>query len=198
MPGNVGAADGNGRPGRDHRRDLRRRRAAEQQGLQAAEPGAETRRPPGSRALALGLLQTARERPAGTEDQRLDRGVRNAELGGDLEVRKSLPLAQQDRPALLFGQPCERLPDPMELVAPSLRRRDEILSGSRSTGDSTRSRRTFERSRARHTFSAILNSHASSSSGMTPRRKPRKAFRKVVWVASSASSRDRRRRRQKR
>jgi hypothetical protein len=45
----------------------------------------------------------------GPEEQRLDRGLAEGELGRDLAVRKPLPLAQQDRSPLLLGQRFERL-----------------------------------------------------------------------------------------
>ena len=63
-------------------------------------------------------------------------------------------------------------------------------SSSRSLGDSTRRRRNEERCRERQTFSAILNSHADSACGTTPRSSARNAFRNVVCTASSASSRE--------
>jgi hypothetical protein len=39
----------------------------------------------------------------------------------------------------------------------------------KSLGDSTRPRRRVERRRVKHTLCAILNSHGSSASGVTPR-----------------------------
>jgi hypothetical protein len=61
---------------------------------------------------------------------------------------------------------------------------------SKSAGDSMRPRRHDERRLDRQTLCAILNSHAASISGTTPRFNPRNAFRNVLWTASSASSRE--------
>jgi hypothetical protein len=63
-------------------------------------------------------------------------------------------------------------------------------TAAKSLGDSMRPRRHVERRRVRQTLCAILNSHASSASGVTPRCSARCAFRNVDWSASSASSRE--------
>ena len=62
---------------------------------------------------------------------------------------------------------------------------------------SMRLRRQAARCRSRQTFAAIANIQAASARGTVPLRRLRWALRKVCWTASSASSRDDSRERQK-
>src|SRR5690242_13086423 len=66
-------------------------------------------------ALLLGLLERTGKGTACAEDQHLDGRLREVELGGDLAVGKALPLAQEDRAALVLGHPLERLLDADQL-----------------------------------------------------------------------------------
>jgi hypothetical protein len=67
---------------------------------------------------------------------------------------------------------------------------------SRSAACSSFVRRELATARDTQTFCAILNSHAVSEWGTTPWRSAPCARRKVLWTASSASSRERNRERQ--
>ena len=80
--------------------------------------------------LALGRverLETLRQRAAGAEDERLDRGLGQLHLLGDLAVREALPLAQQDRAALALRHLLQHALEPDELVAVVLPGRDDVL-----------------------------------------------------------------------
>ena len=69
---------------------------------------------------------------------------------------------------------------------------------ARSRGVSTRPRRSAASRLDRQTFRAIVKSHADASAGRTPPRSAACARRNVLCTASSASSREPSRLRQKR
>ena len=73
------------------------------------------------------LLQALRERAPGAEDERLDSGLRDLELGGHLAIGEALPLPQQDRAALLLRHRRECVLDPDQLVSLAARARDDLL-----------------------------------------------------------------------
>src|SRR5436309_15935162 len=117
MHRSVAVAGGGGDDGAraddgDGRCDLERGAAAEQEGLRRREQVAER---PGGAVGALALLQrrwalqAPGERTAGPEEQRLDRGLRELELLRDLAVGEALPLAEEDRAALLLGHLLEHV-----------------------------------------------------------------------------------------
>ena len=72
-------------------------------------------------------LQTGCKRAPRAKDQRLDSRLRHVELSGDLAVRQSLPLAEQDRAALRLGHRLQGVLQPDELVAALLTRRYDLL-----------------------------------------------------------------------
>ena len=84
-------------------------------------------------SLALRLLDRVRllepcgERAAGAEDQRLDGRLGDLELLGDLAIGEPLPLAQQDRAALLLGHRRERILDSDQLVVLPARAGNDLL-----------------------------------------------------------------------
>ena len=82
------------------------------------------------------LLEPLRERAPGAEDQRLDRRLGDLELLGDLAIGEALPLAEQDRAALLLGHRRERVLDPDQLVALAARAGNDLLDAPRSRSGS--------------------------------------------------------------
>src|SRR6476646_11226492 len=62
------------------------------------------------------LLQALSQSAASAEDQGLYGGLRETQLGGDLAVRQSLPLAQQDRAPLVLRHFLEDVLQADELV----------------------------------------------------------------------------------
>src|SRR4029079_4767528 len=86
-------------------------------------------------ALLLGLLERPGERAASAEDQHLDRRLGEVELLGDLPSRESLPLAQEDRAALVLGHLLEGLLDPDQLERLlTFARRDDLLQNLEVVG----------------------------------------------------------------
>ena len=73
------------------------------------------------------VAETGGERTARAEEQRLDRGLGELELLGDLLVREALPLAEQERATLLCRQALERLGKTDQLVGVRLRRGKDVL-----------------------------------------------------------------------
>ena len=192
--------DGRRRSGDRCARDDRSRRskfdsgctAAAEQRLRASDRAAHvsaTAQPllPRVRVLLQALSQSA----ASAEDQGLYGGLRETQLVGDLAVRQSLPLAQQDGAPLFLRHFLEDVLQADELV------RDSLLAGRHNLLQHLEVVRRLDLAAApgrtparKQTLCAILNSQADSSSGTIPRCKPRNAFMNVVWTASSASSRE--------
>ena len=112
-------------------------------------------------------LEPAAQPAARPEEQRLDGGRRDAELGGDLVVGAPAELAQDDGVALLRGEPADLLPEERRRrvrgsllvhVGRAVRRLSASSSGSRMR----------RRMRRRHSWRAIVASHASPSRGREP------------------------------
>jgi hypothetical protein len=116
--------------GRDERARGRDRldAAADEQALEAGEERPRVR-PPGPAAPVLGrlLAQGLGERAPGAEQERLDRGGREAELDRDLLVREPLPLAKEDRPPLLLRERAQRLIESEQVVDVVLAGGDDVL-----------------------------------------------------------------------
>src|SRR5438067_11429024 len=117
-----GARDG------DHGGDLRRAAAPDEQGFETGQQAAQigAAQEPALRGLRR-LLEPRGERPSSAEDERLDRTLRELELGGDLAIRQSLPLTQENRAALALGHLLEHALQPDQLVGGTRRRRSELL-----------------------------------------------------------------------
>jgi hypothetical protein len=128
----IGRRRRDGRAGeRDGGDDLDRRCSpTAEQGLYERHQTTEVRaaaqalppRPAGRR-----LLKPGGEGATGAEDQGLDRGLRHIELVGHLAIREALPLAQQDRPALVLGHLLEHVLEADQLVGDPLLRGDDLL-----------------------------------------------------------------------
>lgn len=73
------------------------------------------------------LLQALSERASRAEDQCLDGALCQAQLGRDLSVREALPLAQQNRAALVLRHRLEDFLQANELVRPVVRAGDDLL-----------------------------------------------------------------------
>ena len=179
-------------------RDLRRGGAAGEGGLERREQRAQVseraQAAPGRPRL---LAQELGERASAAEDEGLDRGTADTELRRDLVVGEPAPVAQQDRAALLLGELARGRPRARSAPRPGPGARrvpGRARPGRTETRGGCAGRRTP--SAARQTLRAIPSSQAISVAGTTPRRRPRTAWRNVVWTASSASSRLPRRERQ--
>ncbi len=144
-PVRIGAGEADGvldgvagdRRGGDHRRGgdssngrSHLRPAGDKERLEKREPRAcvAALRDALCEATLLRVLDEAgRERAPRSEEQRLDSGLGEIHLGGDLAIGKSLPLSQQKRALLLLGHVAERLGQADQLVGVHLRRRDDVL-----------------------------------------------------------------------
>src|SRR5581483_187773 len=118
--------DGRRRDGRNGRRNLRA--AREEERLEQRDPRpcvAALRGPLADRLLLIG--ETRGERPARTEDQRLDRSLRDLHLLRDLAIGQSLPFAEQQRAALLLRHLLQRARQADQLVRVDLVRRNDVL-----------------------------------------------------------------------
>ena len=102
--------------------------AADEQRLDPCDEIAEVGHPPGPLAQRLRrLLEALGERTACAEDQRLDGGLRQLQLVGDLAIREPLPLAEEDRAALVLRHLLEDVLEADQLVAARGRRRRQLL-----------------------------------------------------------------------
>ena len=81
------------------------------------------------------VLEALGEGSPRTEDQRLDRRARQAELLGDLAVGAAAPLAEDERAALQVGHVVERLVEPDELVARAVSPGSDLLQDLRVAQD---------------------------------------------------------------
>jgi hypothetical protein len=112
--------DDGGRAGRGclHREAARGLAAEPRQPAGQRQPGED------ARGAALGA-----QAPARPHDQRLDGADRDAERLGDLGVRAPLELVQDERRALVVGQPVERAPDLLRTGAVVVRggRREPVV-----------------------------------------------------------------------
>ena len=97
--------------------DLRRAASADEERLEPRREAAEVEAPkePAPRTLR-GLLEPRCQRAPRSEDQRLDRALRDLELRGDLAIRETLPLAEQDRASLALGHLLEHVLQADQLV----------------------------------------------------------------------------------
>ncbi len=121
-----GRRDGRGRDCECRRRDLDGgRAAAAEQRFRASDCATDVgaaAQPPLPRVSVL--LQALSERATCAEDQRLDRSLREPELGRDFAIGESLPLPQKNRAPLVLGHLLEHVLERDQLV------RDLLASGN--------------------------------------------------------------------
>ena len=196
--GRIGGDDRHcGQSGDGDRGGRLQARSAGEEALERAQERDEVEGVQRLEAAALaGVLERVGQRAAGAEDERLGGRVADLQALRDLPVGKALPLPEQNRLALSLRR----------LRSASVRPTSESYerSGAATVSSSTAtsptrsrpSRRRAERSRVKHTFRAICRSHADPARGRVPLPRLRQAFRYVACSASSASSGERRSRRQ--
>jgi hypothetical protein len=125
------------------------------------------------RATPAHRLERAGEVPAGTEDERFDRGVRRAEYARDLAVAQLVPLERKSASRCRVGKAARaactsaEMPSSVE-DAPT---RSAITSGSVETSELAWRRSASLR--VRQTLRAIESSQAASAAGSTPRSSAR-------------------------